>query len=115
MRPAFQVGIALSDGLVFAAVIACSPFILARVQTSTDPKFHRIHKDDAQAAVIAMVGAPDSTGHCGNDLWWGEGNYVGRNDGRCVMEARYSYFLDEWIVGYSADERVVSMTHLFSE
>ena len=45
----------------------------------------------------------------------GDGDYLGRNDGVCVTEDRYEYFLSAWGVGYTADGRAVSKYHYFSE
>jgi|GEM_PF-5667773 len=43
------------------------------------------------------MGEPDTTRPCGKNLWWGgDGNYFGHNDGTCVSEDRYEYFLSAW-------------------
>lgn len=116
MKPLFQIATALLLGLVVVAVIAFSPFIAnyALVER-VDHKFEQIQKDDSQGTVISLVGEPDSMGRCGENLWWGEGNLIGKNDGRCVTQARYKYLLSAWIVGYSANGHVVSKTHVISE
>lgn len=62
------------------------------------------------------MGRPDVVRTCGKNLWWGDDSqYRGLNDGRCVTEERYEYFLTAYGVGYSADGRVVSKYRYFSE
>lgn len=41
--------------------------------------------------VVALLGKPDVVRPCGENLWWGgDGDYRGKNDGRCVTEVRYT-------------------------
>jgi hypothetical protein len=101
-------------GLLFAipVTLAGNRFLDARAGRA----FERIQPDDSEAAVVALLGEPDVERPCGDNLWWGgDYDYRGRNDGRCVTEVRYEYFLSAWAVGYSADRRVVSKYHYFSE
>ena len=47
--------------------------------------------------MISQLGKPDVTRPCGKNLLWdGDGDYLGRNDGVCVTEDRYEYFLSAW-------------------
>jgi hypothetical protein len=78
--------------------------------------FQRIEMGAPESAVVALLGEPDVKRPCGDNLWWGgDGDYRGKNDGRCVTEVRYEYFLSAWAVGYSKDRHVVSKYHYFSE
>lgn len=78
--------------------------------------FQRIQMGATETAVVALMGKPDTVRPCGDNLWWGgDADFRGKNDGRCVTEVRYEYFLSAWAVGYSADRRVVSKYHYFSE
>ena len=78
--------------------------------------FQRIEMGAPEAAVVALLGKPDMERPCGENLWWGgDYDYRGKNDGRCVTEVRYEYFLSASAVGYSADRHVGSKYHYFSE
>jgi hypothetical protein len=78
--------------------------------------FQRIEMNAPESSVVALLGKLDVERPCGENLWWGgDGDYRGKNDGRCVTEVRYEYFLSAWAVGYSADRHVVSKYHYFSE
>jgi hypothetical protein len=69
-----------------------------------------------QQQVVILLGVPDAVRTCGDSLWWGDDTtYRGRNDGRCVTEARYENFLSTWAVGYSQDGYVVAKYHYYSE
>lgn len=79
-------------------------------------QFDRLRLDQGRPQVEALMGTPDVSRPCGESLWWGgDGDYRGRNDGRCVTEVRYEHFLSAWAVGYSSDGRVVSKYHYVSE
>ena len=78
--------------------------------------FYEVAENAPHAAVVAAMGRPDVVRTCGKNLWWGDDSqYRGLNDGRCVTEERYEYFLTAYGVGYSADGRVVSKYRYFSE
>jgi hypothetical protein len=78
--------------------------------------FDKISKADIEVTVERALGRPDSVQSCGISLWWGyDSDYVGKNDGRCVKWVRYDHFLSAWAIGYSADGKVVSKYHYFSE
>ena len=79
-------------------------------------QFARIQLNEGTRDVEALMGRPDVSRPCGGNLWWGgDGDYRGKNDGRCVTEVRYEHFLSAWAIGYSSDGRVVSKYHYFSE
>jgi hypothetical protein len=119
LKPIFQIAIAtVLAPIVAAAVMAviCAPWIAHyALDAWAGYKFEQIRKGDSETAVISRMGTPDSTLRCGDDLWWGESIYLGKNDGRCVTESSYNYFLSRWVVGYSRDGRVVSKSHFASE
>ena len=78
--------------------------------------FANIDKGATRQSVLSQMGKPDTTRPCGKNLWWGgDANYLGYNDGACVSEDRYEYFLSAWGVGYTADGRAVSKYHYVSE
>jgi hypothetical protein len=78
--------------------------------------FAKIDKGVSRQSVLSQMGKPDTTRPCGKNMWWGgDGNYLGYNDGTCVSEDRYEYFLSAWGVGYTADGRAVSKYHYVSE
>jgi hypothetical protein len=78
--------------------------------------FYAVTENAPRAAVIAALGQPDMIRACGKNLWWGDDSqYRGLNDGRCVTEERYEYFLTAYGVGYSAEGLVVSKYRYFSE
>lgn len=78
--------------------------------------FESIAENAPRAAVIASLGVPDVVRPCGGNLWWGgDGQYRGANDGRCVTEERYEYYLTAYGIGYTSDGRVVSKYRYFSE
>jgi hypothetical protein len=78
--------------------------------------FAKVSMGASTEEVVALLGKPDVSRPCGEHLWWGgDGDYRGKNDGRCVTEVRYEYFLSAWAVGYSADGHVVSKYHYVSE
>lgn len=116
MKPIFQIASAAVLGLIVAAAVICAPSIANyALDARAGHKFEQIRAGDSEAAVILQMGRPDSTRHCGDNLWWGEANYLGKNDGRCVTESSYNYFLSRWVVGYSREGRVVSKSHFASE
>jgi hypothetical protein len=99
------------------ALIAVAALIVNdQLDKRTGRSFQRIQLGATEMAVVALMGKPDTVRPCGDNLWWGgDADYLGKNDGRCVTEARYEYFLSAWAVGYSADHDVVSKYHYFSE
>jgi hypothetical protein len=102
--------------LCIPAVLICV-FAVDSWRDAGDSKaFDRIALGATRAEVVAMMGKADVSRPCGDNLWWGgDASYRGKNDGRCVTEERYEHFLSAWGVGYSADQRVVSKYHYFSE
>jgi hypothetical protein len=72
--------------------------------------FGRIRPGEAEAKVLMYLGSPSKTEPCGGVLWWAD-QPAGRNDGRCISQARYQYAHSAWIVGYDADRKVVSKHH----
>ena len=104
---------ALQSSIVFVVSIYGINSIL---DARTGHAFAKIERGATRQAVISQLGKPDVTRPCGKNLWWGgDGDYLGRNDGVCVTEDRYEYFLSAWGVGYTADGRAVSKYHYFSE
>jgi hypothetical protein len=109
--------------LVGFAVLAaaCALAILAYLVNShfdrrAGEAFHAVRMGAPESEVVAALGTPDVERPCGDNLWWGgDSDYRGKNDGRCVREVRYEYFLSAWAVGYSKDRKVVSKYHYFSE
>ena len=98
-------------GLAFIAFVVNS-FWDSRARTA----FQKVEMNDPESRVISLLGKPDTEGTFGENLWWGgDGDYRGKNDGRCKTEVRYEYFLSAWAIGYSADRHVVSKYHYFSE
>ena len=78
--------------------------------------FEAVAENSSRAAVLAALGTPDVVRACGENLWWGgDGQYRGPNDGSCVTEERYEYFLTAYGIGYSSDGHVVSKYRYFSE
>lgn len=78
--------------------------------------FEQVQMGSTRQQVEAALGKPSTVRPCGQNLWWGnDGDYRGKNDGRCVTEARYEYFLSAWAIGYSQDGRVASKYHYVSE
>jgi hypothetical protein len=115
---AFRIAILVLFGIPGALVVvvivgfAINAFFDARAGRA----FEKIEMGASAQTVIAALGTPSTVRPCGKYLWWGgDGDYRGENDGRCVTEARYEYFLSAWGVGYSKDARVVSKYHYFSE
>ena len=78
--------------------------------------FEKVQMGMRRPQVVVLLGEPSVTRGCGKTLWWGkDGSYRGKNDGSCVLEERYEYFLSAWGIGYSPDGRVVSKYHYISE
>lgn len=70
--------------------------------------FYAVSENAPRAAVVATLGRPDVVRAFGKNLWWGDDSqHRGPNDGRCVTEERYEYFLTAYGVGYSSDVLVV--------
>ena len=80
-------------------------------------KFEQIQWGESEAFVVKQMGKPNTVRRCGENLWWGDDAHYrrGKNNGSCVTEVRYEYFLSAWAVGYSKDGLVVSKYHYFSE
>jgi hypothetical protein len=78
--------------------------------------FGSVEMGATEAQVRSLMGRPSVENDCGENLWsGGDSNFLGKNDGRCLKEVRYEYFLSAWAFGYSADRHVVSKYHYFSE
>jgi hypothetical protein len=78
--------------------------------------FNAIKQGASRAEVIALLGKSDRVRACDENLWWGDdAHYVGKNDGRCITEERYEYFLTAFGIGYSLDGTVVSKYQYVSE
>lgn len=79
-------------------------------------KFDAIVEGASRASVVQSLGQPSQARPCGASLWWGDdAHYRGKNDGSCVTEERYEYFLVSFGVGYSANGVVVSKYRYVSE
>jgi hypothetical protein len=94
--------------VIFAAAILLGvvgmPYVL---DWRSGVAFARIAPGDQESLVIQYMGNPDAKGACGTLLQWNQDS-LGANDGRCVREARYKGQRGSWVVGYSADARVIS-------
>lgn len=109
--------------LLFALVITAVPiiaitgfFINSFFDSHAGHEFEKVQMGMSRQQVVALLGERRVVRDCGENLWWGnDANYRGKNDGRCVTEERYEYFLSAWGIGYSQDGRVVSKYHYFSE
>ena len=78
--------------------------------------FDAVAENSSRASVVSALGSPDTVRPCGKWLWWGDDTqYRGPNEGQCVSEERYEYFLTAYGIGYSADGRVVSKYRYVSE
>lgn len=78
--------------------------------------FEAIAENSPRSSVVASLGTPDVVRPCGDNLWWGgDGQDRGANDGRCVTEERYEYFLTAYGIGYSSEGQVVSKYRYVSE
>jgi hypothetical protein len=100
-----------------AVVGALVAFLFSYIQDArAGRKFEEVQQGASRQQVIALLGQPTRIRACGENLWWGDdANYRGKNDGRCVTEERYEYFLSAWGIGYSTDGQVVSKYHYVSE
>lgn len=106
----------LAAPLLIAVLCVAVALVDAYSDRRAGAAFARVEMGAPESTVVALLGEPDLERPCGENLWWGgDGDYRGRNDGRCVTEARYEYFLSAWGIGYSADRRVVSKYHYVSE
>lgn len=103
--------------LVASVIVWCAASAAAAAAASwREEAFYAVAEHAPRAAVVAALGRPDVVRACGKNLWWGgDSQYRGPNDGRCVTEERYEYFLTAYGVGYSADGHVVSKYRYFSE
>lgn len=105
----------VASAIVIAVALAAFHVYSGVVERETR-HFEAIQEGSSRPSVIAALGHPSRVRPCGEHLWWGhDGNYRGKNDGRCVMEERYDRFLVAFGVGYSADGKVVSKYHYVSE
>lgn len=108
--------VSLALPLLVGAGVASYWIVSAVAASSKNDAFYAVAENASRAAVVAAMGSPDVIRTCGKNLWWGDDSqYRGPNDGRCVTEERYEYFLTAYGVGYSADGRVVSKYRYFSE
>jgi hypothetical protein len=108
--------IVISAPVIFPAVCVVAYLVNSFFDNRAGVAFQSIEMAAPESAVVSLLGKPDVERPCGENLWWGgDGDYRGKNDGRCVTEVRYEYFLSAWAVGYSADRHVVSKYHYFSE
>ena len=106
----------IAASVVIPGVLVVVFFVNQFFDSRAGEVFQRIEMNAPESSVVTLLGKPDVERPCGDNLWWGgDGDYRGKNDGRCVTEARYEYFLSAWAVGYSADRHVVSKYHYFSE
>lgn len=101
--------------VVGATVVSCWIASATAASRKADA-FYAIAENTPRATVMTALGRPDVVRDCEKHLFWGgDSQYRGPNDGRCVTEERYEYFLTAYGVGYSADGRVVSKYRYFSE
>lgn len=108
--------VALALPLLVGTAVVMSWIASAIAASWKEDAFYAVAENAPRAAVVAALGYPDVVRACGKTLWWGgDSQYRGPNDGRCVSEERYEYFLAAYGVGYSADGRVVSKYRYFSE
>jgi hypothetical protein len=76
--------------------------------------YQAIKINSSEEVVLEMLGDPDIVRPCGDNLWW-DLEYIGKNEGDCITEVRYEYFLSAWSFGYSSDKKVISKYHYTSE
>lgn len=108
--------VALALPLLAGTAVVFSWIASATAASWKEDAFYAIAENAPRAIVVAALGSPDVVRDCGKNLWWGDDSqYRGPNDGRCVTEERYEYFLTAYGVGYSADGRVVSKYRYSSE
>jgi hypothetical protein len=117
LKPIFQILLAALIAPFVAIAVGGSLLILNwSLDAWAGHKFDQIRWGESEASVVDRMGKPDTVRRCGENLWWGDdAHFRGKNDGSCVTEVRYEYFLSAWAVGYSKDGRVVSKYHYFSE
>jgi hypothetical protein len=102
--------------LMLLMVLAAAFLVNSYLDSRAGQAFQKIEMGASETEVIKLLGRPDVERKCGENLWWGgDYDFRGKNDGRCVTEVRYEYFLSAWAVGYTADRHVVSKYHYFSE
>ena len=102
--------------IALIAIAAACFFVDQALDARARRQFEAVQMNAKAQDVEAAMGRPDRSRPCGENPWWGgDGDYRGKNDGRCVTEVRYEHFLSAWAIGYSADGRVVSKYHYFSE
>jgi hypothetical protein len=112
--PPLRVALALLLSVLGLAALAI--VVNATIDSRGSVAFERVEMGAPESAVVGLLGTPTVERPCGENLWWGgDSDYRGKNDGRCVSEIRYEFFLEAYGVGYSADRRVVSKYHYMSE
>lgn len=102
---------------LLAVALLALPWIVSGIAASLkEGAFNGIPENATRSSVVAVMGKPDAVRVCGENLWWGgDSQSRGRNDGRCLTEERYEYFLTAYGIGYSADGHVVSKYRYVSE
>ncbi|QDQ25563.1 hypothetical protein FNU76_03910 [Chitinimonas arctica] len=106
----------LISPFVLVAGLIVAYFINLFFDSRAGNAFEQVAMGTTRQKVVALLGEPSGVHACSQNLWWGSDNkYRGKNDGRCVTEVRYEYFLSAWNIGFSQDGRVVSKYHTFSD
>jgi hypothetical protein len=108
--------LALSAPFALGAAAVAAYSVSAARATMLEDKFYAIAENEPREAVVRTLGKPDVIRKCGPNLWWGDDTkYKGINDGRCVTEERYEFFLTAYGIGYSPDGKVVCKYRYVSE
>jgi hypothetical protein len=99
--------------LIFVGVVIafCTNYYL---DARAGEKFYSVNFNDTEASVVALLGKPDVIESCPINLWW-DLEHKGKNNGECVTQVRYNYFLSSWSFGYSSAGTVISKYHYASE
>jgi hypothetical protein len=91
------------------ALLALSAFWLARQYDKYPRAYARLKPEASNAEVLGSFGKPDDITECRHDPMW-DGEPVDLKSAKCVRE--FSYFtrvrIGEWIVGFDANDRVVT-------
>jgi hypothetical protein len=82
---------------------------------ATKRAFEQVVLGEPQAAILRDFGAPDRTEVCTKNLYWGNSQYLGENDGRCVTTWRYDRLLTSYTISFDAGGSVVAKYVYFSE
>ncbi|MDQ0073360.1 hypothetical protein J2W34_005168 [Variovorax boronicumulans] len=102
--------------LAMAGICAAVVVLNAFLDRQSGRGFDEIAMGATEQSVVSVLGTPSKVRPCGEFLYWGgDADYRGRNDGRCVSEARYELLLSARGIGYSQDGRVVSKYHYVSD